>query len=527
MKLTRIPELVNQQWQQMVRVSLNEQTLSCEIEATSDQLVEVCGWLCATLSYRFAGLIVEEKQSEWELRYLFIGDGDAGCVHVLAHQALTDKTFPSIAARVHAADWHEREAEDLFGLVFTGHPRLGNFLLHNDRWQENLCPMRHSFDGAKPVDHREPQLDWRPQRIVKDPGAFAMPIGPIYSGVTESVHFLLETVGEDVIRTIPRLFYKFRAIEKIAEGRHVNDVLLLAERIAATTAFSHALAYCQAVENICNIQVPPRATVLRMFMAELERFRHHVGAILEICESTALIVATNQMAMLEEEVLRLTCALTGHRYLFGLTVPGGLTRTIEAEACQETLQKTQEILQKIDKLEKMLYASSSFLDRLEEVGVVSHSDAGKYGLVGPVKRASGHPHDLRKARPYSGYETVAFDVPCEIEGDGYARLRVLFAEVRQAVRLMEQARSALRDGPILAPAMEMRPGAALGWAETPRGATFHWLRMGENGQVIRFRPITPSFVNWHGFHLAAENFAFQDFPIILATFDLSVADNDR
>ena len=527
MKLTHIPELVNNQWQQMVRVSLNEQSWSCEIEVSPDQLVEVCGWLSTKLGYRFAGLIVEEQRSEWELYYVFCGDTEAGLVHVLVRQALVNVTFPSISARIHAADWHEREAEDLFGLTFKGHPRLGDFLLHNDRWQENLCPMRRSFDGHKPVIERKPELNWRPRRIVKDPGAFAMPIGPIYSGVTESVHFLLETVGEDVIRTIPRLFYKYRAIEKIAEGRHVNDVLLFVERIAATTAFSHALAFCQAVESICRVQVPQRAMVLRRFLAELERFRHHVGAIREICESTALIVAANQMSILEEELLRLTCAFTGHRYLFGLTIPGGLSRTIEDKACQETLDKTHRILRTLGKLEKMLYASSSFLDRLEEVGIVSAVNAGKYGLVGPVTRASGHSCDLRKDRPYSGYDTCAFDVPCELEGDGYARLRVLFAEVYQAVRIMEQALSALRDGPVLAPTMEMRSGAALGWAETPRGATFHWLRLDDDGRVVRFHPITPSFVNWHGFHLAAEKFAFQDFPIILATFDLSVAENDR
>ena len=83
-----------------------------------------------------------------------------------------------------------------------------------------------------------------------------MPIGPKYSGVTESVHFLLETVGEDVIRSSPRLFYKWRAIEKLAEGKTADEVLLLAERFAATTAFAHGLAYCQAVETICGANVP-------------------------------------------------------------------------------------------------------------------------------------------------------------------------------------------------------------------------------------------------------------------------------
>ena len=129
------------------------------------------------------------------------------------------KDFPSIVKFVHAADWHEREAEDLFGLIFEGHPRLGDFILHDDAWQENVEPMRRHFDAQAAMQHRKPDADWRPHRVVQEPGAFVMPIGPKFSGVTESVHFLLETVGEDVIRSTPRLFYKWRAIEKLAEGK--------------------------------------------------------------------------------------------------------------------------------------------------------------------------------------------------------------------------------------------------------------------------------------------------------------------
>ena len=172
--------------------------------------------------------------------------------------------------------------------------------------------------------HRKPDADWHPQCIVKEQGAFVMPVGPKYSGVTESAHFLLETVGEDVIRSSPRLFYKWRAIEKLAEGKTTDEVLLLAERFAATTAFAHGLAFCQAVEIICDVNVPSRAQTLRVFLAELERLRQHAGAIQGICESTALAVATSQAGILEEELLRVSGELTGHRYLFGLLTPGGL-----------------------------------------------------------------------------------------------------------------------------------------------------------------------------------------------------------
>jgi Ni,Fe-hydrogenase III large subunit len=353
-----------------------------------------------------------------------------------------------------------------------------------------------------------------------------MPIGPVFSSSYESVHFLLETVGEDVIRAIPRLFYKYRGIEKLAEGRSVEDALLLAERFAATTAFAHALAYCLAVENIAGAAVPLRARVLRLFLAELERFRHHVGAIEGICESTALVVAASQAAILEEELLRASGALTGHRYLFGLAIPGGLAKDLSDADCREALRLCRDALQRLDDLDQMLRLSSSFLDRLEEVGYIAEHNARAYGLVGPIARASGVSRDLRKAQPYGGYEALTFDVPVEREGDGYARLRILFEEARQSVRLMEQAAAALSAGPVCA-SVPLKSGSAMGWVEAPRGAAFHWLRIGEGAVVSRYRIISPSFFNWHGFHLSVENFAFQDFPIILATMDLSVAENDR
>lgn len=498
--------------------------LTCERSA----LVERCRELFHERGLAFAGLIVEESELEWRLRYVFYGDHDAGWVHVLVSAPLADNVFPSIAAqaKVFAADWHEREAEDLFGVRFEGHPRLGDFVLHDDAWQEGVEPMRRGFDAGTAMKNRLPDADWRPRRVVHESGAFVMPVGPKFSGVTESVHFQLETVGEDVIRTWTRLFYKWRAVEKLAEGKSVEDALLLAERFAATTAFAHGLAFCQAIESIAGASVPPRAQTLRVFLAELERLRQHAGAIQEICESTALVVATSQAGMLEEELLRVSGALAGHRYLFGLLAPGGLAADLPGDACRKALAQAAGVVARLDGLERRLAISSSFLDRIEEVGVIFPRTALAYSLVGPVARASNLARDLRRIQPYSRYDAFEFDVPVEEEGDGYARLRVLFAEARQSLRIMQQAAAALEAGEVRA-AVTPRPGAALAWAEAPRGATFHWVRLDEAGRIARYRIVTPSFINWHSFHLAAEKFAFQDFPIILSTFDLSAAENDR
>jgi Ni,Fe-hydrogenase III large subunit/Ni,Fe-hydrogenase III component G len=526
MNPTELKAQIEHRWLGQAQYGFDTSTSTSEVSCTRAVLAEMCRCMVEEWDFSFAGLIVEEGETEWQLRYAFYGAGADGWVHVLAYVPLAENVFPSVVEWIHAADWHEREAEDLYGVRFEGHPHLGDFVLHDDAWQEGVQPMRRGFDAQAALRNRRPDADWRPRRIVHESGAFVMPIGPIFSGVTESVHFLLETVGEDVIRSSTRLFYKWRAVEKLAEGKTAEEVLLLAERFAATTAFAHGLAFGQAVESIGGAQLPARARALRVFLAELERLRQHAGAIQEICESTALVVATSQAGILEEELLRTSGELTGHRYLFGLLALGGLLRDLPTEACRRALGRAQDILRRLNDLERRLRISSSFLDRIEEVGVISAATAKTYSLVGPVARASGLARDLRRVRPYAGYEGFNFDVPTEQEGDGYARLRVLFAEARQSVRIMEQAAAALREGDVCQP-VQIRPGAALGAVEAPRGATFHWVRLDDRGRLARYRIITPSFTNWHSFHLAAEKFAFQDFPIILSTFDLSVAENDR
>jgi Ni,Fe-hydrogenase III large subunit/Ni,Fe-hydrogenase III component G len=520
-----LPDAVAKRWPGQVQVNLDVRRSTCLLTCDSRLLPDICEWVCSTSGFRFATLVVEEEPAQWLLRYVFYGRSGIVQLHILLRTAKENVAIPSISGIVHAADWHERETEDLFGIIFTGHPRLGDFVLHEE-WPEDVKPMRSAFDAHLPYRRRELDPEWRPHSIVQSPGAFMMPIGPVYSDVAESAHFLLETVGEDVIRTIPRFFYKYRGVEKISEGLPVEQVILLSERFSGTSAFAHSLAFCQAVEDIAGVDTPLRAKALRIVLAELERLRHHIAAIAGICGSTALSVATSQAGILEEEILRLTGSFTGHRYLFGLNRPGGLTRDFNNSTCLQVADDAARLIERLFKLNDMLRFTSSFLDRIEEVGIVSREQAIAYGLVGPIARASGLARDLRKALPYCCYETVAFDVPVETGGDGYARLRVLFHEAEQSARIIRKMAATLPDGEIAGP-FEYAAGGALGWVEAPRGAAFHWVRITESGTVGRYRLTSPSFINWHGFHLAAEDFAFQDFPIIMATFGLSNAESDR
>jgi formate hydrogenlyase subunit 5 len=508
-----------------LRVEPASDAARCEVVCPRDRLRELCRTLFQDLGYVFASLVVEETaEPSWTLTYLFIGPERGDRVQVRIEQSIDNRSVPSVSDIVHAADWHEREAEDLFGLTFEGHPRLGEFILHED-WPEGVNPMRKAFDAQGRAAPRQ-EILWEPPTVVEAPGAFAMPVGPVFSDFAESAHFLLETVGEDVITAIPRFFYKYRGVEKIAEGRTPEDVLLLAERFSGTSAFAHGLAFCQAVEAIAGVEPPPRAQALRSLLAELERLRHHAATITGICASTALAVATSQAGLIEEHLLRLSCTAVGHRYLFGALTPGGLTLELADEQCRALADEAHNIAMRLSELERMLQYTSSFLDRLEEVGPISRQQAVDYGLVGPLARASGLPWDLRKVVPYAAYGALDFAVPTEAEGDGYARLRVLFREAEQSAAVIHRVAADLPAGPVAAP-VDLREGAALGLAETPIGAAFHWVRLDAHGMVVRYRLTPPSFTNWHGFHLAAENFAFQDFPIILASLGLSNAECDR
>lgn len=485
----------------------------------------VCLWLFGEAGYHFATLVAEEFDGTWHLTYVFYDPASHGWAYVELRQPLAQTSVISIGDTVHAADWHEREAEDLFGLRFEGHPKLGEFVLH-ENWPEGINPMRKQFDARAPFAHRQQKTVWEPPTIVEAPGAFIMPIGPVYSDFAESAHFVIETTGEDMLRVLPRFFYKYRGVEKIAEGQTTERVLLLAERFSGSSAFAHGFAFCRAMESLCETGVPPRARVLRSAFAELERLRHHVAVIAGICASTGLAVAQAQGASLEEDLLRLTAQVCGHRYLFGVLKPGGLTLAPDARCLDLLRERAHALHLRLEELYAGLRYSSSFLDRLEDVGLIRAEVVKAFGLVGPVARASGGAADLRKLFRYGAYEQVDFEVPTETQGDGYARLRILFQEAAQSAAIIERLLDDVPDGPVCAEVIP-RAGAALGFAEAPLGATFHWLRLDAAERVQRYRISTPSFRNWHAFRVAVEHFSFQDFPIVLATFGLSNAECDR
>lgn len=481
--------------------------------------------------YEFASLVVEHSGAErFVARYYFYAGNvreEPGATSLIEMIVETDTPeLPAISDRVHAADWHEREAEDMFGIHITGHPFLGDFVLHDNDWREAVAPMRRPFDAMQRMTGTGMGVAWRPRRILREPGSLVFPVGPIWGDYHEAGLWLLETTGELIRQAHSRLFYKYRGVEKIAEGQPPMQALLLAERFSGAAAFAHGLAYCQALEKLADCVVPVRAGRLRVVFAELERIRYHAATIAELAGSTGLAVGKSMAQEIEETLLRLTGEVCGHRYQFGLIAPGGLAWQPGEDALQRLDHGVMAVQERLSQLEGWLLNSSSFLDRIEEMGILTTELADIYGAVGPVGRASGRPLDLRCHLPYGDYRETSFSPHVETEGDGFARMRVFFGEIRASSGIVRDCLADLPPGPVSSDC-HIQPGSALGWVEAPTGGAFHWVRVGEDGLIARLRISTAGFHNWHAFHRTVENAAFQDFPIILASYGLSIAENDR
>lgn len=498
-----------------------------ELRPAPGALPDIAIALVATHGCEFGTLVVEsaEPTDGFVLRYFFYHPQD-GIIIAIRVSAPTGTTVPTISDRVHAADWYEREVEDLFGIRFAGHPFLGDFVLHDAVWPEGLAPMHPGFDPHRRVANPGGGTDWRPRRILHQEGAIAFPVGPIWADYNEAGLWLLETPGEQIYEAQTRLFYKYRAVEKIAEGQTPERALRLAERFSGSSAFAHAFAYCQALEKIARCDVPTRARALRVVLAELERIRYHAATIAELAGSTSLAVGKSMSQEIEERMLRLAGQACGHRYLFGLCVPGGLAWDPDAATLATLGAGLADAAREFAALERLFVHTSSYLDRIEEMGTLRPEVADLYGVVGPVARASGRRVDLRRSLPYGAYADQPPDVPREIEGDGYARLRVYFTEIRASIVLIQSLLAELPTGSVSVEC-HVLPGTALAWTEAPAGGTFHWLRIDDAGHIQRWRIAPPGFRNWHAFHRALEGAAFQDFHIIMASFGLSVAESDR
>jgi Ni,Fe-hydrogenase III large subunit len=354
--------------------------------------------------------------------------------------------------------------------------------------------------------------------------AFEFPFGPVRQTGVESLYYGLVTSGEEVVDLYLLTWHKHRGTEWRLRGKTLDEAAFLAERVEGLSAVATGWAFAAAAEAALGVTPPAGATLSRAVALELERLYNHAAATAALCQATGLSVGQSAAEIALERLLRVNARSFGHRYLFGLIRPGGVSRALDADLLRRELPAAYGELRRAA---DALLRTNSFIDRLEACGILTAEQARRLGLVGPVARATGLAVDARgpaAGGPYAGHPAR---IVTDEGGDVFARFRVMLSEAEESVRLITELTGAGATAgctPLPRGAGAGQGCAGLGWAESPRGETLAWVELDGNGRISRARLRPGSARNWRGFDDACRSQnVFTDIPIIEASFWLTVA----
>jgi len=438
------------------------------------------------------------KEGAFVLRAVF-REGDVRWHIVKLKVPALTPSFPSIAREIYSANLFEREIREMYGLEPVGNPDTRRLRLHEEVWPEGFYPLRKDFDPAK-VEGEKGRYVFNK---VEGEGIFEVPVGPVHAGIIGPGHFRFSAAGEPIIDLDIRLGFTHRGVEKLLERKLPKEALKLIECVAGDSTVAHSLAFCRAAEQINGVVVPDRAVAVREIYLELERMYNHIAAIGGIALDVGFSAASAYASILKEDLHQLNDRLTGHRFMRGAIMLGGVAKDLDEEAA-DVKQTLRSSAADLAELKKLLMESVSFLDRVETTGQLKKKTAEDLGVVGLAARASARGR----------------------AGDVLARLNARLEEFERACQLICSKMGTLPDGEISAAADLKKEGTAIGFAEGARGPVLHWLALDGFGAIRRCKIVDPSFHNWPGLAYAVQGNIIPDFPVCNKSFDLSYSGND-
>jgi NADH-quinone oxidoreductase subunit D len=380
-------------------------------------------------------------------------------------------------------------------------------------------------------------------------------MGPQHPSTHGVLRLLLELDGEIVVNCIPDIGFLHTGIEKNMEAKTYQKTEVMSDRLDYLDTVGNTLAYSLAVEKLVDLDVPVRAQAIRVILTELQRFASHLVWL----GTSALDLAAMSMFLYcfreREQILDILELCSGQRMMTTYIRPGGLWRDVpvEFEAAVRHILKT--FPKHIDQYEALLTRNPLMLDRTYGIGKLTAEECLNFGVTGPMLRASGVKWDLRKDRPYSGYEQYDFEVPTRTEGDVYARYLVRLEEMRQALRIVEQALDKLPMGPVRSNNHKFVPpprseigvsmealihhfklwtegfnapkGSIYSAIESPRGELGVYVESDGGPKPYRIHWRTPSFDNLQSLPAMAKGVLVADLVAIIGSVDIVLGDVDR
>ena len=381
-------------------------------------------------------------------------------------------------------------------------------------------------------------------------------MGPSHPSTHGVLRLQLELDGETVTHCDPVLGYLHRGDEKIAENMTYNQFVPYTDRLDYLAPLANNVAYAIAVEKLANLKVPPRCEAIRVVCCELARISSHLLGLGAFAMDTGAWTVFMYQFTEREKLYKLFEELTGARFTTSYTRIGGMSRDRPEGWTDRVLAFCEQFLPILDEMLEMLTRNKIFVDRTSGVGIITKADAIAYGLTGPNARGSGVTVDLRKDRPYSGYEQYEFDVPVGVTGDSYDRYLCRGEEMKQSVRIVRQAVKNMPGGAwyaedarkIFAPrkdkvltSMEelinnfmittegpqMPSGEVYFEAENPKGALGFFIISKGGGVPYRMKIRSPSFCNLSILPKVCKDNLLSDVVAILGSLDFVMGECDR
>ncbi|MFC2011128.1 NADH-quinone oxidoreductase subunit D [Chloroflexota bacterium] len=360
---------------------------------------------------------------------------------------------------------------------------------------------------------------------------FVINMGPVHPSTHGVFRMRVTLDGEVVVDMEPVLGYLHRGVEKLAEERTFTGIIPLTDRLDYISSMSNNLAYVMAVEKLAGIKVPERAEYLRVIMAELQRIANHLiatGSFFNDCG--AYYTPFLQMYREREKIVDLFEMVCGQRLTYNYMRIGGVSQDVPEEFLPALDKFMDKMPGSIDEFDRFLKENEILLSRSKGVGILTKEKAINCSITGPVLRSTGVEWDLRKADPYSIYDRFDFDIPTGSAGDCYDRYRIRVEEMRQSLRIIEQALKQLPSGSVKAEVPHLvRPpvGETYAHIESPKGELAFYLVSDNSIAPYRCHIRPTSLMNLSAIREMVIGWKIADLMIIFGSIDICLGEVDR
>lgn len=466
------------------------------------------------------------------------------------------------------ANWYEREVWDLFGITFTGHPCLTRILLPRTWTGHPLCkdyPARATefdpfmLDAAKQDAEQEalrfnPE-EWGMKKGTADEDFMFLNLGPNHPSAHGAFRIVLQLDGEEIVDCVPDIGYHHRGAEKMAERQTWHSYIPYTDRIDYLGGVMNNMPYVLAVEKLAGIEVPDRVKTIRVMMSEFFRITSHLLFLGTYIQDVGGMTPIFFMFTDRQKAYDVIEAITGFRMHPAWFRIGGVAHDLPQGWDRLVRDFVNWLPKRLDEYEKAAMKNGILRARTIDVAQYDAKEALEWGVTGPGLRATGIDYDLRKARPYSGYENFDFEVPLAHNGDAYDRAMVRLEEMRQSIRIIKQCLENMPAGPYKAdhpltvpPPKEqtlqhietlithflsvswgpiMPAGESSQLIEATKGINSYYLVSDQSTMSYRTRIRTPSYPHLQQIPSVIRGSMIPDLIAYIASIDFVMADVDR